>query len=64
MANSKHVRGHGFARSGAVVVKHANQKSVGTSPKRTPSNGFFNPGDAKATRSALLYQTGNYGPGK
>lgn len=64
MSNTKHVIGHGFARSDAVVVRHAHTKSLGTSVKRTKGNGFFNPGSPADTRAALNYQQRNTGTGR
>lgn len=61
---TRHIKGHGFARAGAVVVRHAHTKSVGTSVKRTPSNGFLNPGTPTDSRAALLYQSRNTGTGR
>jgi len=61
---TRHIKGHGFARDNAITVKHAHKKSVGTSPKRTPGNGFLNPGTPAASRAAMLYQSRNTGTGR
>jgi hypothetical protein len=55
-------------RKRKVVQPHAGTHSFGTGKKPASADrsggSFLNPGSAAATRAALLYQQGGYGPGK